>query len=174
MNDFTKFFEILASKVSRKAIVVVMAMVLLFLLGINPTATMIYFVGGLIAFLALFSVIIVVQRDNDASQPLVDNELISGTYGNLNNTIGSLGGTSATQYNLFSKEKPSPAFGSIVLFTIVSIGKTFGNMIFSIFTLIIKVPLIVLGINQTIIAMIISFLTISVVIALWVVYKFGG
>ena len=124
--------------------------------------------------LAIFSVIVIVQSDNEAEQPLIENELISGTYGSLNNTIGSLEGTSATQYDLFSKEKPAPAFGSIVLFTIVSIGKTFGNMIFAVFILVIKVPLIVLGISQTIVAMVISFLTISVVIALWVVYKFGG
>lgn len=128
---------------------------------------------GLIV-LALFSVIIIVQRDNEATQPLVDNELISGTYGSLNETMGSLEGTSATQYSLFSKETPKPGFGAIVMFTIVSIGKTFGTIIFTFFTLIIKVPLIVLGIEQTIVAMIMSFLTISVVIALWVVYKFGG
>ncbi len=130
------------------------------------------FLGLLI--LALFSVIIIVQRDNEASQPLVDNELISRTYRGLNESIGSLEGTSSTQYDLFSKEKPSPGFGAIVMFTIVSIGKTFGNIIFTIFTLVIKVPLIVLGIEQTIVAMILSFLTISVVIALWIVYKFGG
>jgi len=128
---------------------------------------------GLIV-LALFSVIIIVQGGNEASQPLVDNELISGTYGSLNETIGSLEGTSSTQYSLFTKETPKPGFGAIVMYTIVSIGKTFGTIIFVIFTLIIKVPLIVLGIEQTIVAMIMSFLTISVVIALWVVYKFGG
>jgi len=124
--------------------------------------------------LALFSVIIIVQRDNEATQPLADNELISSTYGNLSETIGSLEGTSSIQYSLFSKEKPSPGFGAIVMYTIVSIGKTFGTIIFTFFTLIIKVPLIVLGIEQTIVSMIMSFLTISVVIALWVVYKFGG
>ena len=124
--------------------------------------------------LALFSVIIIVQGDNEAVQPLADNELISGTYGNLNESISSLEGTSSTQYDLFSKEKPTPGFGAIVMFTIVSIGKTFGNIIFTFFTLIIKVPLIVLGIEQTIVAMIMSFLTIIAVIALWIVYKFGG
>ena len=124
--------------------------------------------------LALFSLIIIVQRDNEASQPLADEELFSSTYGSLNETISSLEGTSATQYNLFSKEKPIPGFGSIVLFTIVSVSKTFGNLIFALFILIIKVPLIVLGIDPTIVAMIVSFLTVSVVIALWIIYKFGG
>jgi len=130
------------------------------------------FLGLLV--LALFSVIIIVQRDNEASDPLINNELISGTYGSLNESMSSLEGSSSTQYGLFSKETPKPGFGAIVMFTIVSIGKTFGNIIFTVFTLIIKIPLIVLGIDQTIVAMIISFLTISVVIALWIVYKFGG
>ena len=124
--------------------------------------------------LALFSVIIIVQNDNDAEQPLADNELIGATYGDLNETISSLEGTSSTQYSIFSKEKPSPTFGSIVLFTIVSFGKTFGNTIFTVFIIIIKIPLIVLGIEQTIASTIVSFLTIMVVIALWIVYKFGG
>ena len=130
------------------------------------------FVGLMV--LALFSVIIIVQNDNNAEQPLSDNELISATSGSLNETISSLEGTSSTQYNLFSSEKPSPTFGSIVLFTIVSIGKTFGSAVFSIFILVIKVPLIVFGISQTIVSMIVSFLTISLVIGLWIVYKFGG
>lgn len=128
---------------------------------------------GLIV-LALFSLIIIIQGDNEASQPLADNELFNSTYGSLNETIGSLEGESASKYNIFSTETPAPGFGSIVMFTIVSVGKTFGNLIFAIFILIIKVPLIVLGIDPTIVAMIISFLTISVVIALWIVYKFGG
>ena len=127
-----------------------------------------------LVILALFSVIIIVQQDNAAEQPLSDDELISATSGSLNETISALEGTSSTQYGLFSSENPSPTFGSIVLFTIVSIGKTFGSVIFSVFILVIKVPLIVFGIDQSIASMVVSFLTITVVIALWVVYKFGG
>ena len=58
MVDFTKFFEILASKVSRKAIIVAMAMVLLFLLGTAPTASFVYFIGSLIASLSLICVLL--------------------------------------------------------------------------------------------------------------------
>ena len=56
MQDFTKFFEILATKISRKAIIIAMAMVLLFLLGANPTSIFVYFIGGLIASLSLICV----------------------------------------------------------------------------------------------------------------------
>ena len=124
--------------------------------------------------LALFSLIIIVQNDNEASQPLIEDSLFNSTYANLNDTFGSLEETSSSKYNLFSKEPPALGFGSIVLFTIANVGKTFGNIIFVIFTSIIKVPLVVLGIDPTIISMILSFLTISIIIALWIVYKFGG
>lgn len=132
------------------------------------------FVFAGLMVLALFSLIIVVQANNNAPQPLADNELFSSTYGSLNRTIESLEGTSSTQADLFFTETPAPGFASIVLLTIVSAGKTFGSLIFVMFTLIIKLPLIVLGIDQTIVSMILSFLTISVIIALWIVYKFGG
>lgn len=128
---------------------------------------------GLFA-LALFALINNIQQNNDAEQPLIENKLVGDTYADLNNTIGSLEGTSSTQKNLFFQEKPAIGFGAIVLYTIVSVGKTFGNIIFTLLTLVIKVPLIVLGVDPAITSMLISFLTISVVIALWIVYKFGG
>lgn len=124
--------------------------------------------------LAIFSLIFIVQTDNNATQPLAENVLINRTYTNLNDTMSSLESEGTNKYNLFSTEKPALGFGSIVLFTIVNAGSTFGNIIFIIFTLIIKVPLIVLGVDPTVTAMIISFLSISIIIALWIVYKFGG
>lgn len=124
--------------------------------------------------LALFSIVFIVQKDNLASQPLVEGELFNETFGNLNETLSSLEGTSSSKYSLFSKEKPVLGFGAIVLFTIVNVVRTFGDILYIIFTLVIKLPLIVLGIDPTIISMLVSFLTISVIIAMWIVYKFGG
>lgn len=127
-----------------------------------------------IMVLALFSVIFIVQKDNLASQPLVEDELFNSTFGSLNETLANLEGTSSSKYALFSEEQPAPAFGAIVLFTIVNIVKTFGDIIFVVFTLVIKIPLIVLGVDPTIISMLISFLTITIIIAMWIIYKFGG
>jgi len=124
--------------------------------------------------LAILGLVITVQNLNESVQPLSEHELINETFTNITSLIGSAEGESKSKYNLFSSEKPRLGFGSIVLFTIVTVGKTFGNLIFGLFTFIIKIPLIILGVNQTIVSMIISFLTISIVIALWIVYKFGG
>ena len=124
--------------------------------------------------LALFSLIIAVQMKNDAAQPIIEDDLFNSTYGLLQGNISSLENTSKDKYHLFSAEKPAPGIFSIVLFTIVNIGRTFGDIMFVMFAVIIKLPLVVLGIPQTVIAMILSFLTISIIIAVWIVYKFGG
>ena len=127
-----------------------------------------------LVMLSLFSLIIIFQNDNEATQPLSEDKLFNSTFAGLNDTISSLEDTSSSKWVLFSKETPVLGFGSIVLFTIVNIGKTFGSLIFALFIIIIKLPLIVLGISETITSMLISFLTISTIIALWIVYKFGG
>ena len=124
--------------------------------------------------LALLSFAFIIQEQNEASQPISEDELINDSFFNIKETIESTQDSSDTQYNLFSKEKPDARFGSIVLFTLVNVGKTFGNIIFELFIGIIKIPLIILGIEESITSIIISFLTISTIIALWIVYKFGG
>jgi flagellar biosynthesis component FlhA len=53
-NDFGKFFEILATKMSRKAVVIALAMVLLYLLGSNPATAMLVFSSVAIGALAIF------------------------------------------------------------------------------------------------------------------------
>lgn len=130
-------------------------------------------IAALMVF-ALLSFTFIIQSENNAPKPLASDPLVNGTYVNLNTSLSDLETTSNTQYDAFSSETPATGLGAIVLFAIVSVGKNFGNIVFSIFALIIKIPLIVLGIEPTITSMIISVITIIVVIALWVVYKFGG
>lgn len=130
------------------------------------------FIGLMV--IAIFGSIITIQSDNNATQPLIEHSLFNSSYVNLNNSLFNLESNSNTQYSLFDSEKPTPGFGAIVLFTIVNVGKTFGGIIFILFAAVIKLPLIILGISPTITSVLVSFLTISVILALWAVYKFGG
>lgn len=124
--------------------------------------------------LAILAMIVTTQSNNHATQPIIENDLFNGTYFSLNSTLLGLEDTSNTQYDSFTSETPAPGFGSIVMFTIVSVGKTFGTLLFSIFSIIVKIPLIILGIDPTITAVLVSFVTITIIISLWLVYKFGG
>lgn len=132
-----------------------------------------YLFFGLIV-LAMMSYIIVIQGDNDAPQPLGADPRINITYSNLRGNISDAQNTSQTQYGLFNDEKPERSFGSIVLFGIVAVGKTSGTIISNFFTIILKLPLVVLGIDPSIISILTTWAVITIVIGLWLLYKLGG
>ena len=124
--------------------------------------------------LASLSFIITIQGDNDAAQPLGADPRISGVLDDLGGNISAANDTSQTQYINFINEQPKLGFGSIVLFGIVAVGKTTGTIVSNFFTIIITLPLVILGIDQNIINVLMIWASISVVVALWLLYKLGG
>lgn len=127
-----------------------------------------------IFILAGMAFIIIVQSDNNATQPIINDPLLNESYSELQSNLESLEDTSQVQYGQFTEETPQPGFTSIVLFGIVSAGKTFGNVAISTFTIIIKLPLHVLGLPNTLFATIAVWLAVVLIVAAWVLYKVGG
>lgn len=130
-------------------------------------------------FLALFifailGLFLTVQSQNVNPQPLADNPIINSTYNNLQNNFASNENSSGSVYGVFSAEKPAPGFFTIVLLTIVSVGKTFGTFIFGFYNIIIVIPAVYLGLSPVVFSGIILILTLAVIIGLWAVYKVGG
>ncbi len=135
-------------------------------------------VGNMI-FLTLFifagmAFVITTQSNNDAAQPLAEDALLNESYGDLQQSLESLDSISQTQYNQFTSEIPKPGFVSIVLFGIVSAGKTFSNVVLSTFTIIIKLPILVLGLPNTLFSTVAAWLVIVIIVAAWILYKVGG
>ncbi len=124
--------------------------------------------------LALFSFIIIVQSDNDAVDKIADDSVFNSSLSGLIESIDDSTEAAEEKYDVFNSEDPKPGFGSIVLFGIVSVGKTFSNIVFGIFAAVIKLPLIILGVPSTVYNMIITLLIISVIVAVWLLYKLGG
>ncbi len=124
--------------------------------------------------LAGLTFVVTTQSANNAQQPLTDNELFNSSFSGLASNLSALESSSGVQYNQFIGEEPKAGFGSIVLFGIVSAGKTFGNVVIGLFTLLIKLPLVVLQIPQTLFAVISTWIVISLIIAAWIMYKLGG
>lgn len=58
LDSFSKVLEILANKVSRKATVIVLAMILVYFIAVTPTVTSIVFTIGVISSLAVFFTIL--------------------------------------------------------------------------------------------------------------------
>ncbi len=131
---------------------------------------------GLVALIVfgLFSFIVIVQSDNSAVQPLTEDSRFSDSFSNISEELADLEDTSQDQWDALKQEKSIVGFGSIVLFTPVNIGKTFGSLVFAMFELIIKLPVIILGIPLTVTSVLLSWLIISIVSALWIFWKLGG
>ncbi len=132
------------------------------------------FIVVALVFLGVFSLIITTQSSNDAQDPLSNNKEFSEIFGNLTATIDSSSVEANQKYGVFNEENPKVGFGSIVLFGIVSVGKSFSTIIFGIFEVIIKLPLIILGVPPSVYNLIITWLIIVVIVAVWLLYKLGG
>ena len=126
------------------------------------------FVFAILAMTAIF------QEENNATEKVIDNDLINNTYGSLTTSLGSLSEDSQSQREGFEKENPTAGIGTILLFSIVSSGKVFSGMITGLFNTIIKLPVVVLGVDPVIISVLSSIFIIVILIGLWILYKLGG
>ena len=127
-----------------------------------------------ILMLSLFSFILITQSDNDAEDPLINQDTFNESFKSLIDNINTSTEDAQEKYSVFNSEDPKPGFGSIVLFGIVSVGKTFSNMVFGFFGAIIKLPLVVLGVDSSVYNLILTWLIIIVIVAVWLLYKLGG
>lgn len=132
------------------------------------------FLVGSIFIIALMSLIVVQQSDNNAPQQLQNNSIFNESFGGLLDVINDTTQEAEEKYSVFNSEVPQTSLGSIVLFGIVSVVKTFNNLIFELFVAIIKLPLIVFGLPASIYNLILVWLTIVVIIVAWLTFKFGG
>lgn len=127
-----------------------------------------------IVVLSLFSFIVLFQAENEVENEFADNDLINSTFSELKENIGSLEGQTQAQKDLFETEPPKVGFGSLILKTIVSSGNVFNSMIVGIINIIIKLPVVFLGVDSVVISALMTVLGIIVVFGLWAVYKLGG
>jgi len=132
------------------------------------------FVLSAIMISCLFLFIIVMQEKDGSVDPISEDPIFNQSFSALSKSIDQSNEESESKYNVFISEEPKAGFGSIVLFGIVSVGKSFSNIVFSFFGAIIKLPLFVLGIPATIYSLILTWLIIIVIVSVWLLYKLGG
>ena len=132
-----------------------------------------FVMAGLIV-ISLFSFSVVVQDENNAADPLRNNEIFNESFKVLLETLETNTEDAESKYDVFNSEDPKPGFGSIVLFGIVSVGKTFSGIVFGTFSAIVRLPLIVFGIPATVYNQILVLLIITIIVSVWLLYKLGG
>lgn len=114
------------------------------------------------------------QEDNDVENKFIENSLMNQTYSSLRTDLGELRDQSQAQKTLFESENPTSGFGTILLFSIVSTGKVFNSMIIGTFNTLIKLPMVILGVDPIVSSVIGTMLILTIIIGLWIVYKLGG
>ena len=129
---------------------------------------------AMLLVVGLFSFIITMQSDNNAAQPAADDETFNKSFSGLIQQVENSTDPVQEKYNVFNSEEPAAGFGSINLFTIVSVGKTVSNLVASFFGAAINFPLVILGIAPNIYNLLGTWLIILIIVAAWLFYKLGG
>jgi hypothetical protein len=135
------------------------------------------FVNLALAALVVFGILalgISLQKDNNSTENITDNELINSSYNNLRSGLESIETNATGQRILFEKENPTITYGSLILYSIVSSGKVFTNVLIVIFNILVSVPASILGIDPVIFGVIGGLFIGVILLMLWYLYKIGG
>lgn len=132
-----------------------------------------FMILGLLIF-GMLAFIVLMQDENSIGDKFIDNPLINNTYSGLETDLTGFRSKAQSQKTLFESENPTGGFGTILLFSIVSVGKVFNGMIMGVFNSLIKLPVVFLGLDPIIVAVLSTMLILIILLGLWAVYKLGG
>ncbi len=128
---------------------------------------------SLFSFAAL-SFVIQLQIENDGPNSLLENDLINRTFIDLGGDISQNEQTVNTSKGAFDSENPAPGFGSLIIFAIVGVTKTFTGVITGTYNILILLPITTLGVPTQIANVLGAILMMSLVFMAWRVYRVGS
>lgn len=123
---------------------------------------------------AMISFVVTLQEEEGSSSSILENELINRTFVDLGGNITQQETTTNISKGAFESENPEPGFGSLIIFAIVGVTKTFTSLITATYNIIIVLPLTVLGVPNQIAKILGSILMVSLVFLAWRVYRVGS
>jgi len=135
------------------------------------------FMSFMILGIMLFSIFSLIQRNQDVNnvdEKIADNVLMSNTFNKFDSNMSSLRDRSNALKTTFESDNPTTGFGSILLLSIVGVGKSATSMMFGIYNSVTTLPGVVLGVDPVLIGIITTMLILSLIIGAWVIYKLGG
>lgn len=128
---------------------------------------------GIFVF-ASISFIVTTQLDNDVENTILEDDIINKTYIKLETNLSDFESTTQTQKESFEEEIPERGFGSLIVFSIISVGQKFTGLIALVYNVIIVLPASIIGIPKVVISVLSSILIVSLVLLIWRVYRVGG
>ena len=128
---------------------------------------------GIFVF-ASISFIVTTQTDNEVENTILENEDINRTYVDLESNLNSTRSQVQTQKDSFESENPERGFGSLIIFSIVGVGKTFAGITLGVYNIFIVLPSAVLGIPRIVVGILTAILVVSLILLIWRVYRAGA
>lgn len=128
---------------------------------------------GLLVF-ATLSFIIVLQQENDVTDTILGNTVINNTFSTLQENLTSSESETQTQRESFESEIPERGFGSLLIFSIVSVGQRFTAIVISTYNILIVLPASILGIPEIVLNVLSSILIVTLILLVWRVYRVGS
>ncbi len=122
---------------------------------------------------ASISFIVVTQRANNVDLTILENEAINRTFTRLETNLSEFRTQTQGQKETFESEIPERGFGSLLIFSIVSIGQKFTGMIVGVYNIFIVLPSAVLGIPKIVMSVLSAILLVTLVLLVWSVYRTG-
>ncbi len=120
---------------------------------------------------AFMTFTIIVQTDNNANQKITDNELISSSYGDLGDNLTDSQNTAQSSLETFGENPPSAQLGELDTTSVISPTKLFRGLGIGTYNILIKLPMVVLGVSPIVASVISSLLILLLIIGAWAILK---
>lgn len=124
-----------------------------------------------LAILSILSFVIIFQADNNASEKIIDNEIINKTYYDLYGNLSTSQSIASQQNNIFGEVKPTESYGELQVDSVVSPTKAFKSFLLGVYNILIKLPSQFLGISTIVTSIITAILIISLIVGIWLLWK---
>lgn len=135
-----------------------------------------YLIGALLVALfavALISFAIQTGYDNNSVNNILNDPTINSTYTSLNNSLNSYQALAEAQRNASVSENPIIGYGTLILYTVVTIPQKFTSIVVNLYNLVLSFLSINLGIPPIASTVIIVIVIITVIFGLFRIWRLG-
>ncbi len=120
---------------------------------------------------AIMSFIIIVQIDNGANEKITDNELINSSYTHLSGNLTNVQSTGQASLDTFGTSPPERPLGELDVSSVVAPTKLFRGMSIGTYNVLIRLPMILLGVSPIVASVISSIIILLIIIGIWAIWK---
>ncbi len=130
---------------------------------------------GIMVLSAIFF-IATTQRDNDVNEDdlLLANPIINSTFSKLQTNLTDYRTVTQGQRENFESEIPERGFGSLIIFSIVTVWQKFFALIIGVYNIIIVIPASILGVSNIVIGVLDSIVIVALLLLGWRIYRVGS